>query len=72
VWIILKSTIYSHTNQHTGEIESLGKVRAVGSNLFLEMLRRNNIQHAYIAINSEGIIYSRKIETNLIEVVFKR
>jgi hypothetical protein len=24
VWIILKSTIYSHTQQHTGEIEHLG------------------------------------------------
>jgi hypothetical protein len=47
-------------------------VRAVGSNLFLEMLRRNNLKHAYIAINKEGIIFSRKIETNNVEIVFKR
>lgn len=52
VWIILKSTIYSHTKQHTGEIEHLGEIRGTGSNLFLQMLRRNNLQHAYIAVNS--------------------
>jgi hypothetical protein len=72
IWILLKSTIYSHTKQHTGEIANLGKVRAVGSTLFLEMLRRNNLKHAYIAINKEGIILSRKIDTNNIEIVFKR
>ena len=72
VWIILKSTIYSHTHQHTGEINHLGEIRARGSNLFLEMLRRNNLHHAYIAVNAEGVIFSRKINVNMLEVVFKK
>jgi phosphoribosylaminoimidazole-succinocarboxamide synthase len=69
---LLKSTIYSHTNQHTGEIADLGRIRAAGSNLFLEMLRRNNLKHAYIGVNPEGVILSKRIETNAIEVVFKK
>lgn len=72
LWILLKSTIYSHTNQHTGEIADLGRIRAAGSNLFLEMLRRNNLKHAYIGVNPEGVILSKRIETNAIEVVFKK
>jgi hypothetical protein len=36
------------------------------------MLRRNNLTHAYIAINSLGIIFSKQVETNGLEVVFKR
>lgn len=36
------------------------------------MLRRNNLNHAYIAINAQGIIFSRKIETNGLEIVFKK
>jgi hypothetical protein len=36
------------------------------------MLRRNNLKHAYVAINKEGIIFSRKIETNNVEIVFKK
>ena len=36
------------------------------------MLRRNNLKHAYVAINKKGIIFSNKIETNNIEIVFKK
>jgi hypothetical protein len=36
------------------------------------MLRRNNLHHAYLAINAQGIILSRKIAVNMVEVVFKK
>jgi len=36
------------------------------------MLRRNNLHHAYIAVNAEGVIFSRKINVNTLEVVFKK
>jgi hypothetical protein len=55
---MLKSTIYSHTNQATGLIKDLGKIRAHGSRLFLDMMNRNSINHAYICINEKGIIVS--------------
>ena len=70
--IVLKSTIYSHTKQRTSEITDLGKVRAKGSMLFLEMLKRNHIRHSYIAINRDGIILSHFVSTNMLEIVFKK
>ena len=72
IWILLKSTIYSHTNQHTGVIEKLGEIRARGSNLFLEMLRRNNLHHAYVSVNRLGIIASRRVVSNALEIIFKK
>lgn len=51
VIILLKGTIYSHTNQRTAEISELGKIRAKGSMIFLEMLKRNHINHSYICVN---------------------
>lgn len=70
--ILLKSTIYSHTNQNTGEISELGGIRAQGSNLFLEMMRRNNLKHAYYVVNKDGIILSERVPTNEVEIVFKK
>ena len=69
--ILLKSTVYSHRKQHTGEIKDLGKVRAYGSMLFLEMIRRNQLNHAYVCLNSLGIIISRKVFPNKLEIIFK-
>ncbi len=60
--IVLKSTIYSHSMQSSGEIQDLGKIRAIGTSLFLEMMARNNINHTYISINNNGIIYSKYID----------
>lgn len=58
VIIILKSTIYSHSKQATGEIQGLGKVRGEGSRLFLEMMHRNGLRHSYRCISPDGIIVS--------------
>ncbi|CAF4117487.1 unnamed protein product [Adineta steineri] len=72
-FIILKSTIYSHSMQITGEINNLGSVRACGSQLFLEMMWRNDLKHSYRSINSNGIIISDFIdEITPIEVIVKR
>ena len=56
--IMLKSTIYSHSKQATGEIESLGAVRGQGTQLYLEMMWRNNLSHCYRSVNLEGLIIS--------------
>jgi hypothetical protein len=72
VVIILKSTIYSHTNQHTGLIENLGKVRAAGSVIFVDLMMRNDLHHAYRCINANGIILSDFKEITPLEVVFKK
>lgn len=40
--------------------------------VFLEMLKRNDIKHSYICINRDGIILSRLVETNMLEIVFKK
>lgn len=72
VLITLKPTIYSHSKQATGEIVGLEKVRAQGTMLFMEMLARNDISHSYLSINSNGIIISKLVNTNQLELVFKR
>lgn len=58
VVILLKSTIYSHTNQHTGLIKDLAKVRAMGSSILIDLMMRNDLHHAYRCIASDGIILS--------------
>ena len=72
VIITLKPTIYSHSKQATGEINGLDKIRAQGTMLFMEMLYRNDINHTYQSINSNGIIISKFADTNQLELVFKR
>ena len=72
VVIILKSTIYSHSKQATGYIENLGHIRAKGTKIFLEMLWRNQLKHSYRSVNNNGIIISDFVETNPIEIVFKK
>jgi broad-specificity NMP kinase len=73
VFIILKSTIYSHSMQITGEINNLGSIRACGSQIFLEMMWRNDLKHSYHSINSNGIIISDYIDKiSSIEIIVKR
>lgn len=72
VVILLKSTIYSHTNQHTGIIENLAKVRAVGSAIFVDLMMRNDLQHAYRCITPDGVILSDFKDITPLEVVFKK
>ncbi len=72
VIIILKSTIYSHSKQATGHIENLGNIRARGTKIFLEMLWRNKLRHSYRSINDCGIIISEYVNTNPVEIVFKK
>jgi broad-specificity NMP kinase len=73
VFIVLKSTIYSHSMQITGEITNLGSIRACGSQIFLEMMWRNDLKHAYRSINSHGIIISDFIDKiSPIEIIVKR
>ncbi|CAF1482447.1 unnamed protein product [Rotaria sordida] len=72
-FIILKSTIYSHSMQVTGEINNLGSIRACGSQLIMEMMWRNGLKHSYRSINFNGIIVSDFIdEISPIEVIVKR
>ena len=71
--IILKSTIYSHSMQATGEIKDLGKIRATCTQIFLEMMHRNGLTHTYISINNNGIIYSNYLtEVPPTEIVVKK
>jgi phosphoribosylaminoimidazole-succinocarboxamide synthase len=71
-YIVLKNTIYSHSKQSTGEIEELGKIRGEGTRYFLEMMNRDNLDHAYIAVNNNGVIYAKRITNmNPLEVVVK-
>ncbi|UJR20148.1 hypothetical protein I4U23_023280 [Adineta vaga] len=72
-FIVLKSTIYSHSKQITGEINTLGSIRACGSQLFLEMIWRNDLKHSYRSINSNGIIISDFVDKiSPIEIIVKR
>ena len=61
--IVLKSTIYSHSMQATGEIRDLCKIRATGTQIFLEMMNRNILSHTYQSINNNGIIFSNFLPT---------
>lgn len=54
--ILLKSTIYSHSKQATGEIQNLGAIRGQGTQLYLEMMARNGLKHCYRSVNSYGVI----------------
>lgn len=71
-YIVLKNTIYSHSKQSTGEIDGLGSIRAENCRYFLNALRKNSIKHSYVAINNQGVIYSRRMyNINPLEVVVK-
>lgn len=71
--ILLKSTIYSHSRQSTGEIGGLANVRATGTQLMLEMLTRNNLAHSYLSINGEGVIISEWLDDIVpLEIVVKK
>ena len=71
--IKLKSTIYSHKRQSTGEIAELAGVRGVGSQIVLEILARNGIDHAYLDVSSSGLIMAAFIEPiPPTEIVVKR
>ena len=71
--IVLKSTIYSHSKQSTGVIDNLGSIRAVGTQIFLEMMHRNGLRHTYRAINDHGIILSDFLpEVPPTEIVVKK
>lgn len=73
IFVILKNTIYSHSKQASGVIEGLSEIRARGTRFFLEMMRRNNLDHTYLTINNNGIILARFIEKVYpIEVVVKK
>lgn len=72
VFIILKNTIYSHSKQTSDTIDGLSEIRATGSKFFLEMMRRNDLNHAYVCINNNGIILSKKVEVNNLEIVVKK
>lgn len=68
-YIILNDTTYTHCN---GEIASIGTIRAKGTRYFLDMLRRNCINHAYVTINNHGVIYSKRMfNITKMEVVVK-
>lgn len=66
-FIALKSTIYSHSRQSTKEIPSLASVRGMGSQLYLEMMMRNGLDHSYLTINRQGIIFSKYLKKTLTE-----
>jgi phosphoribosylformimino-5-aminoimidazole carboxamide ribonucleotide (ProFAR) isomerase/phosphoribosyl-ATP pyrophosphohydrolase/broad-specificity NMP kinase len=70
--IQLKSTIYSHSKQSTGYIEDLAKIRAEGTQLMLEMMWRNTLNHSYRSINNNGIIISDKVEITPLEIIIKK
>lgn len=73
VAIILKSTIYSHSKQATGEIENLGSIRAYGTRFFQEMMARNGLRHTYRSINEHGIIISDRLDNiPFTEIVIKK
>jgi GTPase SAR1 family protein len=63
VIIMLKSTIYSHSKQATGVIETLGNIRGHGTQLYLEMMWRNGMKHCYRCVNLEGIILSDHLDS---------
>jgi phosphoribosylaminoimidazole-succinocarboxamide synthase len=71
-YIVLKDTIYSHSKQSTSEIEGLGAIRAENCRYFLNALRKNSVRHSYVAINDNGVIYSKRMHNiNPLEVVVK-
>lgn len=71
ILIFLKPTIYSHSKQATAEIAGLSAVRATGSRLFLEMLQRAGISHAYKGLNVHGLTWAHGTEITQIETVYK-
>ena len=72
VFIVLKNTIYSHSMQSTGTIQDIERVRAHGSQIFLEMLFRTQTEHAYQCVNKYGVIVSLWISFDpRIETVIK-
>lgn len=72
-FIKLKSTIYSHKSQATGEIARLANVRAKGSQILLEMMARNGLAHAYRCVTHSGIALARFVtDIPPTEIVVKR
>ena len=71
VFICLKPTIYSHSKQSTGEIKDLTKIRAEGTKHFLEILHRNEIDHAYYGVNQDGVVIAKEVKVTNLEVCFK-
>lgn len=71
--IKLKSTIYSHKRQSTGEIAELAGVRGAGSQIVLELLARCALSHAYLDVSSSGLILAEFVERiPPTEIVVKR
>lgn len=70
--VCLKPSIYSHSMQSTANIDGLEKIRALGSQLCLEMFWRNDISHSYVSMSPLGIAYSTPVQITPIEIVFKR
>lgn len=71
--IKLKSTIYSHKSQATGEIATLANVRARGSQMLLDMMARNGLPHAYRCVSKEGVVLARFVQDiPPTEIVVKR
>ena len=70
--IMLKSTIYSHSRQSTAIIENLAEIRAQGTQIFLEMLHRNGVNHCYKSINESGIIIADFVNVIPLEIVYKK
>ena len=72
-FIKLKSTIFSHTHQRTGEIRELASVRAHGSQLLLDVLQRNHIEHAYRCVSQSGLVLARLVDDlPPLEIIIKR
>ncbi|ATZ80961.1 bifunctional phosphoribosyl-AMP cyclohydrolase/phosphoribosyl-ATP pyrophosphatase protein [Bodo saltans virus] len=74
-FIRLKPTIYSHSKQASGEISNLHLIRGSATQMFMEMIWRNNmnkIEHSYIGLNC-GLILSHYLENPpQTEIVIKR
>jgi hypothetical protein len=52
--------------QITGEITNLGSIRACGSQIFLEMMWRNDLKHAYRSIKLSVILSMKSLQSKLL------
>ncbi|KAG8407989.1 hypothetical protein J3459_018304 [Metarhizium acridum] len=71
ILVLLKPTIYSHSEQATAEIAGLSAIRATGYRLFLEMLHRAGVSHTYEGLNAHGLIWARSTEITQVETMYK-
>ena len=67
-----KPTIYSFTNNHCGVVEGSDILRMKASKVFLDVLRNEGIDHAYITVGEQFILAKLIEEPPPIEVVIKR